>query len=340
VEPKKKRRKHVKHKKKTRKYHLPTGTPRYRVDIKYEIPNFVGRERWTNDSGTEVYYDHTTFAVAPNPDRFEITGKRIWDRTNPPPPRSWRDLYRVSATGIHELPYIDRGGPLRIISTRSDWNKVEGLVNLISHGGIVRRYDGGFCPSSFGSFGSDDLDFAGHWKLEPENTLGDPEPYGPIGWNMFKPKLTKFDAPLAIYELKDLPGQWLTTAGGMREIFHGLPKAVRNPRRSAGAALAAMPRAASEHFLNHVFGWVPFVNDLTTGIDSVMRLNEYLAKQIAQNGQWVHRGGTISKSDEVIANMIRVIVNTILVSIQCRMTGYFVLRPITGLGTMAIATLP
>jgi len=166
--------------------------------------------------------------------------------------------------------------------------------------GVVRSYRGGFLPSHFGSFGSDDLDFAGAWAIEPEASMGDPAPYGSIGWNMFRPRLRKFDAPLALYELKDLPGQWLTTASGMREVFHGLPKAMRNPRRAVRGVLAEMPKAASEHFLNHVFGWVPFVNDLTTGIDSVMRLNEYLAKQISQNNQWVHRGGTISKSDEVV----------------------------------------
>ncbi|DAD51813.1 TPA_asm: maturation protein [ssRNA phage Gephyllon.2_1] len=284
---------HRSKRKKTRKYHLPPGTPRYREQHQVDVPVYLGREwaRNWNDGGAYLYnFQHYTSVP---PERLAwINGKRCWDQTNPPPPRSWHDLYRVSTTGVHLLPRADVGGPLRIIETRSGHNVPEGDVHVDDGPyGVQRGYDGSFAPEDFGGFGSNDLDFAGNWVIEPERSLGDPEPYGPIGWDRFKPRIQQVDLPLAIYELKDLPDQLATSAEGFRDLY----KAAKGRSLREGAHLLG-PKHVSEHFLNHVFGWVPFVGDVTKTLGAVRDQNKKLQKLIQNNGQWVHRGGTISKS--------------------------------------------
>jgi len=197
---------------------------------------------------------------------------------------------------------------MRLIATRSEHDFVQGLITDVNDGpfGVVRRYSGGFLPEDFGDFGANNhlLDFAGAWAIEPEASLGDPSPYGPIGWQKFRPRMRAVDLPLVLYELKDLPEQLKTTAEGFRDLFHAA-EYVRGggglTRRAIRQALPGMPKEAANHFLNHVFGWAPFVSDVATVHRSVAQYNDKLARLIAENNQWVHRGGTISESDEVIA---------------------------------------
>jgi hypothetical protein len=49
------------------------------------------------------------------------------------------------------------------------------------------------------------------------------------------------------------------------------------------------PKKAANHFLNHNFGWVPFVKDLADFLSNLRDFREKIGILSTQNGQWIRR---------------------------------------------------
>ena len=171
------------------------------------------------------------------------------------------------------------------------------------------------------------------WEVEssflPENSVMDSTPFlynsfrdtGPItpfdvglfpslsqysqkAYDLTRPKVEKASAAQFFYELRDLPGMLRTSAHFFKQqwentrLIHDLPagarpEATRRVTHAFEAGVKMLPKEAADHFLNHNFGWVPFINDLTKFFDTYQRTNEYVEQLTKSNGNWQGRRAAI-----------------------------------------------
>jgi hypothetical protein len=53
------------------------------------------------------------------------------------------------------------------------------------------------------------------------------------------------------------------------------------------------PKKAADHFINHNFGWVPFVKDVTAFCDVIINSNDIIDRISSENGKYVRRRATL-----------------------------------------------
>lgn len=185
-----------------------------------------------------------------------ISTERCWDSVNSGPP------YRAT-------------GPFALIKTEiSGAGRVNGgLLKNITSPGNWWQYEGSFVDD-------------GDWFSDPVgNYLTTAIPtatgYDTLAWDRLKPRVNRTNLAQFLYELKDLPGQLETTAN-----------LLNNSWRSFGGGYSTVtmhPKSAAENFLNHEFGWVPFLSDLWDLYDTYNRSNEFISQLSRDNGSWVRK---------------------------------------------------
>lgn len=153
-------------------------------------------------------------------------------------------------------------------------------------------YNGGWLPS-FGSirpdFTVDDLSHASISGYFGPNYC-DPTDLGPSAYNKFKPKMAEADMGVFLGESREIPGMFRTSAKGFVDGFHAL---------GGKQKWKAMPTAFSNQFLNHHFGWVPFISDLSKFIKTATHSAARIAQHRRDNGRWIKRRGLVSLTDGV-----------------------------------------
>lgn len=106
-----------------------------------------------------------------------------------------------------------------------------------------------------------------------------------LAWRKTKPKLEKANLFVSMVEARDIPRMLRTTA-----------KALASSWRAAGGNLTGevmSPKGAADQFLNHEFGWVPFLKDLRT-LYSVYHGSEAYMKRVTEtNGRPTRRRSTL-----------------------------------------------
>lgn len=122
--------------------------------------------------------------------------------------------------------------------------------------------------------------------------------YDALAWSRTRPKLEKGGAGQAIAELRELPSMLLTSAKPFARMYGDL---IRNSRTGSMSKVyldrdARMHKSVAGHFLNHQFGWVPFLSDLMNMFDVFERSKEYIAQITRDNNQWVKRKRVLEKS--------------------------------------------
>lgn len=100
-------------------------------------------------------------------------------------------------------------------------------------------------------------------------------------WDKLRPKIAKAGFTQFLYELRDFPGMIRTTANGFQNIWTSIGGRSNRPY--------LWPKEAADHFLNHNFGWVPFVNDLLKFIETAQKSTHHMERLISQNGKWHRR---------------------------------------------------
>lgn len=269
---KKKRKPHLTPSAVKKRHRVRKTRSRYREKLYHEEPMLVGVEKQTYGGDLLGRQEHW---VDPNHPARLISGKRCWDEVHP------------------DFPY--NGGPFRKYEMRSPWTDVQGTCSVNDGpGGVTRWYDGGFVPLSFGPFQlSDyDIDQAG-WHGAYSGDYGDPSAYGAEAFDRFKPKLQGNDLLDALYETKDLPGSIETSRRASKD-FHEAWKSL------GGHDFWFKPDHVAEHFLNHVFGWVPFLNDIKDTYRTYSTLDSGLKQLARDNGRWIKRSGTVRKEEETL----------------------------------------
>jgi hypothetical protein len=141
------------------------------------------------------------------------------------------------------------------------------------------------------------------WNPDDISELGDK------AFTVLRPKVAVGGVAQAVYELKDAPGMLRQSAQGFLTSYKALGGSMSGSQMSflrkfgfkADRGFGIDPliplakqsviggRAASDHFLNHTFGWVPFVKDVTQTCDMVLFYDHYRKRAIRRNGLWQKR---------------------------------------------------
>lgn len=141
------------------------------------------------------------------------------------------------------------------------------------------HYEGGFLPIHWANgFNWDD------W-LSPAFT-----PLSTASWELqaykrTRPKLEQASAAIFTAELRDLPRMLKTTS----RTLHDAWRLVGGNQKSK----LMTPHSVADNFLNHQFGWVPFVSDLRKFNTTFRNSAAIKARLTANNDKWTRRRVTL-----------------------------------------------
>jgi hypothetical protein len=212
-----------------------------------------------------------------------ISSERCWDQKHPGPP------YRSV-------------GPFALIKT-----DVPGAGKTGSYSVRSNQFSPGFWWQYDGAFVDD-----GNWLSDSvSNYLSTGAPaivgYDTLAWDKLKPRVSKSSMAQFFYELRDLPGMLKTSAANFSRIWESLsPRRtgvtitqpfgagvgdVRIHRRRDTSFISAVmdPQDLADNFLNHNFGWVPFLSDLGNMWDAYQRSHELISELARTNGTWIRK---------------------------------------------------
>lgn len=116
---------------------------------------------------------------------------------------------------------------------------------------------------------------------------------GSRGYNALRPKVATAGVFQTIAEAKDVPRTILSSMRGAADLWSSICRRPDlMPRYAAEQQLRSWKRApgrASDHFVNHQFGWVPLVKDVTDLCSTIINFDDTVAKIRDRNGRWVKR---------------------------------------------------
>jgi len=213
----------------------------------------------------------------------ELHGKPVKD------PRTGKSWYRTGGPFLHMR--INTGYPsggISEIGSIYNWNN-------------TRRYDGGFCvpPLSFWGGGG----FAAEFYASYNTFLPDVAAYFDRAWHKAKPKLELSSLYVFLKELKDGTRMLESTASLFGEEYR---KSFQTFMRSGnitvlhGAQISSpkmTPGAIADQFLNHQFGWAPFIGDILSFGNAYFDASAHIKKLTDENGKWVRRRVKVVKDD-------------------------------------------
>lgn len=160
------------------------------------------------------------------------------------------------------------------------------------------EYNGGFAEPWY-TDEYNDLDYLEVGEDQTDTDLyPDLKTYGAEAYDKTRPKLDSAGLGIFIAEAKDLPRQLRTSAKG----FHDIWDATQSNRWRNRRKLKMLPDKAAEHFLNHQFGWRPFINDLSKFYSTYQKSADYMKHVSRNNGRWMKRERSVrhTESEEVI----------------------------------------
>lgn len=175
---------------------------------------------------------------------------------------------------VHQGPPYREGGPLSLIKMDNPYTIIATGEWAIPNSG---KYVGNFC------FTPPPLD--AYWSEIDDATVAT---YGPAAWNKFRPARPSAQIGQWLVELRDFPDMLKVGIKRFKDL--------------------------GSQYLNQVFGWKPFINDLIRGINTMKKLERRIAFIRKNNGKWLQRGGII-KNDSTqekadVGNMITPVLAT------------------------------
>lgn len=206
---------------------------------------------------------------------------------------------QVTWDQLHPGPPFKTGGPFASIQANADL----GLRGVGVHkgspisGGFYWEYTGGFARP-FLSWETPTLASINTWgSVRDPFGAGGPitsaESWGSAAFDKLRPETQKADLSVFLYELKDVPRMLQTSAAFFKGRWQSLGGDLKSPTMR-GAGLRS--KKAADHFLNHQFGWVPFINDLLKINDTFSNQDAYIMEISKNNGTWIKKSRTLSKS--------------------------------------------
>lgn len=200
---------------------------------------------------------------------------------------------KITADEVHSGPPYMEGGPFLSLSYDCELPK----SGLAGYGTYIRndnlqKYVGGFCSPgrySFGLTGSpDEFDLEGQSPdllTETSTNIPTMSGWGSKAWSSTKPKLEKASGFVFGSEIRDLPRMLKTTSRG----FHDLWKSMGGKSDTR----IMQPKKLANHFLNHQFGWVPFVSDLRKFNHVIQNSQKMISDISSRNNLWTRKRSTL-----------------------------------------------
>lgn len=208
---------------------------------------------------------------------------------------SGQDVAEVEKTidELHYGPPYTSGGPFENYKSEYPYDQIQGNAVYNKKVGLTTyRYTGGFVPSGFGTAAFPYSDLKNVGTSGPYGPgYGDPSSYGAQAWNRFRPKTSGFDGATFLGELKDLPGMLKSAAKQANDIYKTL-----GGKRSSNPL---MPKELAKHYLEHNFGWSPFINDLKKLYKTYQDQDRIYRRLQRQNGNWLKKGGIVLETGTV-----------------------------------------
>jgi hypothetical protein len=227
-----------------------------------------GQEQWSEQLNTTGKVDGS------------IDAWRCWDQVNPGPP------YR--AIGPLALQKASIPG-----SSKYHVNKMK---SPDLEPGSWYEFTGDFVDD--GQWGSDST--SNYLFSSIPSVVG----YDTLAWDKLKPKVSKAGAAQFFYELRDLPRMLKTSLDDLFSLLRrvGLDPATMTASRGSlyvsDLRSIANPQRASDSFLNHEFGWAPFIGDLAKLFNVWSESEKYISDLVKGNGQWTRKRATLDRSVE------------------------------------------
>lgn len=207
--------------------------------------------------------------------------ERCWDQQNPGPP------YRT-------------GGPFTDVKIKLPFHGVKGKgtyttnpVNITA--GISWKYVGGFTNPQFIGDPVTVNTYVGQGLTPLSSTmLPNLTGYGTKAYKLLKPNPTQSGAAVFLAELRDLPRMLRTTSRSFADSWKFISTGSRGSDRGKKYM---SPKWASDQFLNHQFGWSPFLRDVAKMWDVGTQLQHFIDSVRTLNNQWIRRRRVIDHQE-------------------------------------------
>lgn len=220
--------------------------------------------------------------------------ERVWDTKNPGPP-------------------FYSGGPFLKIDVLLPQYELQGVGTYRTSADYFDpnyyiEYQGGLTNPDFSA---DQLPMSKYFGIGYSNP---PDPilvpvmsgYCSQVYAKLRPQLEKAGIGVALAELRDLPRMLKTTSQGFSNIWKasgGLPGTWTGnaglTEQQIIARAMMRPKKVADHFLNHQFGWVPFLKDLGDFANVIQNARAYMDQVARDNNTWVKRVRTIDHKEAV-----------------------------------------
>lgn len=157
-------------------------------------------------------------------------------------------------------------------------------------GSFPIRYVGGFLNPSFPGDNFSDADYANVGKIVgPTFAVPNLSVWGQEAWARSAPKLEKASGFTALAESRDVAPMLATSAKGFAQAYETMGGKTLFPKGGGHPRLGIMaPGAISDQYLNHQFGWAPFISDLDKFNKNNLNFFQYYEKLKRDNGKWKH----------------------------------------------------
>jgi hypothetical protein len=205
---------------------------------------------------------------------------------------------------LHGTPPWITGGPFRKINIEpvvpfgmqghgsyytNNWQNLAGYLGTV-------KYVGGFAPPDPfpGTFEDISISNIGT-ALGPNSLLPtDTSTLEAQAWDRTKPRLEQGGLVVAARESRDLMPMLRTSGAGVKQIFNMMQQLQRFHyiyQRMGGDLKHGLlkPRNVAGHFLNHNFGWVPFVKDISGTLDNIIFVDQKIRRLIDENNKDIRR---------------------------------------------------
>jgi len=193
-----------------------------------------------------------------------ITARRCWDQQNPGPP-------------------YHSGGPFALLEVKIPGSRsyaVNARSRLFAPG-FWWQYDGKIVDD--GNWLADTT--ANYFASGIPGIVG----YDSLAWDKLKPRVSKANVSQFLYELRDMPRMLKTTADDALSLWRQLGG-------NSDLNVVMNPKRIGDSFLNHEFGWVPFLDDLAKMYDTWQRSNDYISEITRDNGSWKRKRAVLDHS--------------------------------------------
>jgi len=214
-------------------------------------------------------------------------------------------LTEVTWDTIHKGPPFLTGGNFASIKAQSDANTIKGVGvhKGVADGGFYWEYSGGFIRPTTSQDLSAISSALNLFVDDPyhDGYLDSQEALGPQAFDRLRPRLSEVNGFVALAELRDLPKMLTTSASAFKNQWEDLTHTTtRGYRRSRLIYdMSNVHKATADHFLNHAFGWAPFISDLSKFLNTVQDQTKIMEQMSRDNGNWVKRARTMSQTENV-----------------------------------------